>query len=261
MPEISPHAIIEPTAEIADDVKIGPFSYVGPNVRIGPGSRIANNVTIQGRTTLGQRTTVFPMSVIGSAATDADAEAPVCVLGEANAIREHVTIWGGVEKPTIIGNHNLIMISSQVGAGATLGDHGIFDNCTKIGAGAVIEDYVRMSGFAAVADGVNVGAYAFVAGYAGVISNSPPYAMLQGYPVRVRGLNTRNLKACGFGEQSIHALKSAFRELFNGRGQEVKLDVLKRLAGDPKTNQYVRRLTDALQAALHKAGAEAGNDG
>jgi UDP-N-acetylglucosamine acyltransferase len=260
MPEISPHAIVEPTAELADDVTVGPFCYVGPKVRIGSGSRIANNVTIQGRTTLGQRTTVFPMCVIGAPPAGVDDDAGECVLGEANAIREHVTIYGGLDKPTVIGNHNLIMIASQIGPGAALGDHGIFDNCTKIGAAAIIEDYVRMSGFAAVADGVRVGAYAFVAGYAGVADDSPPYAMLQGYPVRVRGLNTRNLKACGFGEQDIGALKSAFRELFNGRGQEVKRDVLERLVGDPQVNPYVRRLTDALQAGLAKAGAEAGND-
>jgi len=260
MPKISPHAIVDPTAEIADDVTIGPFSYVGPGVRIASGCRIANNVTILGRTTLGQQTIVFPTSVIGSAPAGLDENAGQCVLGEANAIREHVTIYGGAESPTVIGNHNLIMIASQIGPGATLGDHGIFDNCTKIGAGAVIEDYVRMSGFAAVADGVRVGAYAFVAGYAGVASDAPPYAMLQGYPVRVRGLNTRNLKACGFGEQDIHALKAAFRELFNGRGQQVQQDVLERLAGDASANPYVRKLTDVLKSASAKAGAEAGGD-
>ena len=260
MPEISPHAIVEPTAELADDVAIGPFCYVGPHVRIGPGSRIANNVTLLGRTTLGQRTEVFPMSVIGAAPPGAGEADGQCVLGEANAVREHVTIYAGAEGPTRIGNHNLFMIASQIGPGAQIGDHGIFDNCTKIGAAAFIEDYVRMSGFAAVADGARVGAYCFVAAYAGVQNDAPPYAMLQGFPVRVRGLNTRNLKACGFGEQDIHALKAAFRELFNGRGAEVKREALARLARQADVNPYVRKLTDALKAAESKAGAEDGED-
>jgi UDP-N-acetylglucosamine acyltransferase len=260
MPEISPHAIVEPTAEVADDVAIGPFCYVGPRVRIGSGCRIANNVTLLGHTTLGQRTEVFPMSVIGAAPPGAGEADGQCVLGEANAIREHVTIYAGADKPTRIGNHNLIMIASQIDPGAQLGDHGIFDNCTKIGASAIIEDYVRMSGFAAVADGARVGAYSFVAGYAGVQNDAPPYAMLQGFPVRVRGLNTRNLKACGFGEQDIHALKAAFRELFNGRGVEVKRDALDRLAREANVNPYVRKLTDALKAAAAKASAQDGQD-
>jgi len=260
MAEISQHAIVEPTAEVAQDVVIGPFCYVGPRVRIGSGCRIANNVTLLGRTTLGQRTEVFPMSVIGAApqgAREADGE---CALGEANAIREHVTIYAGLNRPTRIGNHNLIMIASQIGPGAHVGDYGIFDNCTKIGAEATIENYVRMSGFAAVAEGARVGAYAFVAGYAGVTGDAPPYAMLQGYPVRVRGLNTRNLKACGFGERDIHALKAAFRELFNGRGMEVNREALKRLGDEPDANPHVRKLTGALKAALAEAGAGDGQN-
>lgn len=260
MAEISQHAIVEPTAEVAEDAVIGPFCYVGPRVRIGSGCRIANNVTLLGRTTLGQRTEVFPMSVIGAAGQGAREADGQCVLGEANAVREHVTIYAGATRPTRIGNHNLIMIASQIGPGAHLGDHGIFDNCTKIGAEAVIEDYVRMSGFAAVAEGARVGAYAFVAGYAGVVGDAPPYAMLQGFPVRVRGLNTRNLKACGFGEQDIHALKAAFRELFNGRGSEVNCDALNRLADDPDANPHVRKLTDALKAALSRDDAGDGQD-
>lgn len=260
MAEISPHAIVEPTAEMADDVTIGPFCYVGPHVRIGPGSRIANNVTLLGRTVLGQRTEVFPMSVIGAAPPGAGESDGQCVLGEANAVREHVTIYAGAREPTRIGNHNLFMIASQIGPGARIGDHGIFDNCTKIGAAAVIEDYVRMSGFAAVADAARVGAYSFVAAYAGVQNDAPPFAMLQGFPVRVRGLNTRNLKACGFGEDDIHALKAAFRELFNGRGVEVKPDALDRLDRDPDLNPYVRKLADALKAAAARAGAGDGQD-
>lgn len=255
MAEISPHAIVEPTAEVADDVVIGPFCYVGPKVRINSGCHIANNVTLLGRTTLGERTEVFPMSVIGAAPQGADEDDGECVMGDDNAVREHVTIYAGANRPTLIGNHNLIMIASQIGPGAHLGNQGIFDNCTKIGAEAVIEDYVRMSGFAAVAEGVRVGEYAFVAGYAGVASDAPPYAMLQGFPVRVRGLNTRNLKACGFGEEDIHALKSAFRELFNGRGVEVNCDVLYRIAADANANSHVQKLAGALKTALAKAGA------
>jgi len=254
MPEISPNAIVEDTAALAGDVRVGPFSYVGPDVRIAPGCVIENNATVVGRTTLGAGTHVFPMAVVG-APPAGDAPAGECLLGEANAVREHVTIFAGTGRPTRIGNHNLIMIASQIGAGAQIGDHGIFDNCTQIGPGATIEDYVRMSGFASVGPEVGVGAYSFVAGYAGVKADAPPYAMLQGFPVRVRGVNSRNLKACGFGEDDIHALKGAFRELFNGRSSEVNRGAMKRMAGDGDLNPYVRKLVGAVAAALKKENA------
>lgn len=248
MPEISPKAIVEPAAVLADDARVGPFAYVGPDVRIAPGCVIENNATVVGRTALGSRTRVFPMAVVGAPAPGEDAPGE-CFLGEANAVREHVTIYAGIDSATRIGNHNLIMIASQIGSGAVIGDHGIFDNCSQIGAQADIEDYVRTSGFAAVLPGAKVGAYSFIAAYAGVVRDAPPYAMLQGFPVRVRGVNTRNLKACGFGEDDIHALKAAFRELFNGRAGEVNARALKRLAADPDTNPHVRKLVRALREA------------
>jgi UDP-N-acetylglucosamine acyltransferase len=196
------------------------------------------------------------MAVIGEPPPGAEADGQ-CILGEANAVREHVTIFAGPEAPTRIGNHNLIMIASQIGAGAVIGDHGIFDNCSRIGPGAVIEDYVRMSGFAAVSEGVRVGAYSFVAGYAGVQRDAPPYAMLQGFPVRVRGLNTRNLKACGFGEGDIHELKNAFRELFGGRDGTANRKALKRLEASARRNRHVRKL---LEAVRDGAGGKADAD-
>jgi UDP-N-acetylglucosamine acyltransferase len=253
MPQISKHAIVEPTARLADDVRIGPFSYVGPDVRVGSGCVIDNNVTIVGRTVLGDRTRVFPLAVIGAPAPHEN-EPGECILGEANAVREHVTIYSGIDSPTRIGNHNLIMIASQIGSGAIIGDHGIFDNYVQIGPHSYVEDYVRMSGFAAVGPGVKVGAYCFIAGYTRVDDDTPPYAMIQGFPVRVRGVNTRNLQVCGFGQSDIHALKAAFRELFNGRGSDVNEQVLQRMEADVDLNQHVRRLTKAIRSALETAG-------
>ena len=39
MSRIHETALVDPAAEIADDVEIGAFSIVGPKVSIGPGSR------------------------------------------------------------------------------------------------------------------------------------------------------------------------------------------------------------------------------
>ncbi|MBR5878898.1 MAG: acyl-[Akkermansia sp.] len=37
MADIHPTAIVDPTCEIADDVKIGPYCVVGPHVQLGAG--------------------------------------------------------------------------------------------------------------------------------------------------------------------------------------------------------------------------------
>jgi UDP-N-acetylglucosamine acyltransferase len=246
MANISPHAIVEDTAKIADDVVVGPFSYIGGQVEIAAGCAIANNVTITGRTTLGEKNHVFPMAVIGTGEDDGG-KVGRCILGEANSIREHVTIYAGVQRETRIGSDNLIMIGCVVGGGARIADHGIFDNCAQIGPGAAVEDYVRMSAFAEVQAGCMVGEYTFVTGYAGVDRNAPPYAMVQGFPMRIRGVNTRNLKRCGFGDDDIKAIKTAFRELFNGAAGTVNADALAKYLED--SNAHLRRLAEVVKSA------------
>jgi len=257
MPEISSYAVVERGAELADDVRIGPFSFIGPKVHLGAGCVIDNNVSITGRTTLAAKNHVFPMTVVGAPPPDSTGQGQ-CVIAQANDIREHVTIYAGVERPTRIGSDNLIMIGCQIGPGATIGSHGIFANCTHVGPCAHVEDYVRTSAFPVVDSGVRVGAYTFVAGYTGIDQDAPPYAMVQGLPFRVRGVNTNNLHRCGFGEDDISALKRAFRELYNGSGARPNPAALERLRINPNLNPHVRRLVEAIRSAKPAKG---GGDG
>jgi UDP-N-acetylglucosamine acyltransferase len=244
MPQISPQAIVENGAEFADDVRVGAFSYVGRDVRIGAGCVLENNVTVLGRTTLGEKNHLFPMAVVGAAAED---DAPGrCVLGEGNAVREHATIHGGTDDaPTQIGNGNLIMVGCVIGGGARIGDHDILDNCSHVAPRASLSNYVNMSGFASVQANFRVGAYTFITGYASVDRPAPPFAIVQGCPMRVRGVNWRHLKRCGFGDDDIRAIKIAFRELFNGGGLQVSERALKKLKSHD--NPHVRRLVEEVE--------------
>lgn len=246
MSKISPQAIIEPGARIADDVVIGPFCYVGAQVQIGPGCVIDNNVTIVGQTTLGEKNRVFPMAVIG--ALSQSGPAGQCILGPANSIHEHVTIYSGNARPTRLGRDNLIMIDCQIGPGATIGDHCIFANCTHAGAGARVEDYVQTSSFIAISPDVTVGTYTFMVGFTGVDRDAPPFAMIQGFPYRVRGVNSQKLKRCGFGDEDIRALKDAFHDIFNG-GEQLAPAALEEFARRDDLNPHVRKLIEALQGA------------
>jgi UDP-N-acetylglucosamine acyltransferase len=252
MANISPLAIVESGAKLASDVTVGPFAYIGSKVSIAAGCVIDNNATITGSTRIGVRTHVFPLAVVGAPAKSGHDAGP-CIIGEACEIREHVVITAGLKTPTKIGNDNLIMIGGFVGAGALVGDHGIFANGTLVGPDAKVEDYVRTSAFAVVEPGMTVGAYTFIAGYAAIDCDAPPYAIVQGVPLRVRGVNTENLKRCGFGEGDIRAIKDAFRILFDGSGVEVSSESLEKCLA-PSANPYVRHLAQTLKAARGKKG-------
>jgi len=243
MPEISRHAVVEASAKLADDVRIGPFAYIGPLVRIGPGCVIDSGATVTGRTALGAKCHVFPLACVGAGE---DGQVGECLIGQANAIREHVTIRGGVDRPTCLGDDNLIMIGCQIGPGASVGSHCILSNYTQIDAAARVEDHVGTSAFTFVASGVSVGTYTYVVGFTGIEDHAPPYAMVQGFPFRVRGVNTEKLRRCGFGDDDVRALKDAFRELFNQSGAEVDAEAMARLAAESNLNVHVRRLIDAI---------------
>ncbi len=247
MPEISPHAIIESGATLAHDVRVGPFTYVGPEVSIGAGCIIENNVTLTGRTTLDEGNHVFPLAVIGES-TEGDSSSGECIIGAANTLREHVTIYAGNKQPTRIGDDNLLMIDSQIGPGAVVGNHCIFANYTHVRERARIEDYVRTSGFCLVDSDVTVGEYTFSAGYVIVDRDAPPYAIIQGSPYRVRGVNTHNLRRCGFGEDDIRSLKDVFREIYNGHSPEPNIKALDHLRTAQCANAGVRRLVEFIRS-------------
>ena len=107
-PKISPHAVVDPSAEISEDVEIGPFCVIGPDVKIGKGCRLLNSVTIVGQTIIGENNIFFPNSVLGTAPQDKKYKgAPTRLeIGSRNAFREAVTVHVATEKGggfTVIG--------------------------------------------------------------------------------------------------------------------------------------------------------------
>ncbi len=248
MADISPQTIVEEGAQIAADVRIGPFCTIGRQVSIASGCIIENNVTITGRVTIDPQCHVLPQCVIG-AAQDSARGGGLCHIGANTTLREHVVVYGGFQYATRIGQDNLLMVACRVDAGATIEDHGIFANATQFGEHCHVESYVRTSGFALIGPGVRVGAYAFVAAFVQVQRDTPPFVMLQGMPLRVRGVNTNNLERCGFEADDIRALKSAVRELYAGDGTAPDAAVLERMLADAGLNPYVRRLAEALAGA------------
>lgn len=243
MPTISQHATVE-SSHIADDVVIGPFTYIGPEVVIGSGCRIDENVVIAGKTTLGRDNHVFPRAQIGHPEfTDG---CNICLIGQANRIREHVTVLPGKLTPTQIANDCLIMGATHIGASAQVGSHVVLANSTSVGNGAILEDYVRSSAFPIVEDNVRVGAYSFMNGYARIDADAPPFAMLESDPFGVRGVNTHNLSRCGFGDDDIRALKYAYREIYNGKSSRPNPAVTDRLLADDNTNPLVRQAVEAI---------------
>ena len=258
MPDISPRAIVEASAGLAEDVQVGPFCHVGPEVKIGPGTVLHAQVTVTGRTTIGARCQIFPGCVVGAAPPGVGCDdAAACTIADDNVLREHVVVEAGADRSgpgTVFGEGNLLMVGSYVGHDATLEGHGIFPNFTRIEPHARVEPFVQTAGFTVVRPYVTVGAYAFTTGYADVARDVPPYAIVQGLPARVRSVNSEKLRRCGFDEDTIAALRKAFHLLFNRNGAAPDAQRLA-TALEEFPNEHVGILIDSLrQAAASPSG-------
>jgi UDP-N-acetylglucosamine acyltransferase len=250
MPKISPLAVIDPSASIAEDVEIGPFCVIGPDVTLEGGCRLLNSVTIIGKTTIGRDNVFFPNCVIGTYPQDKKFKgAPTELhIGSGNVFREAVTVHIGTEKGgriTRVGNNNMFMINTHIGHDARIGSDCVFANNVMIAGHCVVGDHVNMMGLAGLHHFVTIGRFAYLGGAARIHHDVPPFVKVDGAD-EIRGLNKVGLARAGYGAEDIKALDSAYRKLFNRkRPLSVVMDELE--SSSPGLNPYVRELIEFLR--------------
>jgi UDP-N-acetylglucosamine acyltransferase len=247
---IDAHALVDPKAEIGDDVHIGPFCVIGAGSKIGRGTRLENNVTLMGRVTLGEENHLFPGVVIGAHPQDISyrgTETQV-VIGDHNILREGVTVNRATEKEdgiTRIGSYNFLMACSHVAHDCKVGDHIIMANGTLLGGHVHVHDHATLSGGIGVHHFTTIGRYSFIAGLARVIHDVPPFMLCEGHPARPRCINVVALKRRNFSAETIQCLSETHRLLYRAK---VGLDHAREiLRSNEKLVPAVNELLDFIQ--------------
>lgn len=234
MPNIHSTAIIDPKARLHESVAVGPFCVVGPDVELGEGVTLKSHVAVEGRTSIGARTTVFPFASIGAAPQDLKfkGEASGLTIGTDCMIREHVTINPGTEgggMMTTVGNSVLLAIGSHVAHDCRVGDNCIIMNQVLLGGHVQIGDFAVLGGGSAVHQFARVGKHAMIGGLSGVEGDIIPYGTVMGNRARLEGLNIVGIKRRGFSREDIHALRNAYKMLFDDTRGTVMADRLKEI--------------------------------
>jgi UDP-N-acetylglucosamine acyltransferase len=211
-PDVHPTAVVEPGCQLARGVRIGPYCMVSGEAVIGEGTVLANGVTILGRVRIGRRNSLHTGCVIGGEPQDISyrGTATEVVIGDANVIREGVTINRGSEKEngqTVLGSHNFLMAASHVAHDCQIGDHVTIANGTLLGGHVRVESHASLSGAVAVHHFVRIGSWAFVAGISRVL----------GMPARPRCANLVALRRGGFAASEIEAIVEAHRLLYRAK--------------------------------------------
>ncbi len=216
---IDPRAVIDPGAELADDVSVGPYAVIGADVVIGPGCIIGPHVVIQGPTSIGANNHIYQFASIGDAPQDKkyQGEPTRLEIGNGNTIREYVTINRGTVQDngvTRVGDDNWIMAYCHIAHDCVVGSHTIFANNASLAGHVHIHDHVILGGYTLVYQFCSIGAHALTAYSSGVSLDIPPYVTVGGSPARPHGLNMEGLRRRGFPEQTRNTLKQAYRILY-----------------------------------------------
>lgn len=232
----SPVARICHTAQIAENVEIGPGSVIGDEVEIGSGAtihagvhimagcRIAENVTIFPGAVLYEDTRVGPRCIIHSGAVlgaygfgyDSNAEGHTLTpqlgwveLGADVEVGANSTIDRGTFGATSIGAGTKIDNQVQVGHNCRIGRNNLL--CAQVGiAGSTSTgDYVVMAGQVGVKDHAHIGEGAILAAMCGIISDVEPGTTMAGVPATP--LREQKLKQAALAK--LPEMRREFRKL------------------------------------------------
>lgn len=182
---IHPSAVIDPTAEVAEDAQIGPLCVVQAQATIGAGSVLVARVHIGHGCQVGQRCILHPGVVVGA---DGFGFAP------------HDGRWEKIEQlgAVRIGDDVEIGANTCIDRGAledTVLEDGVkLDNLVQIGHNVRVGAHTAMAGCVGVAGSATIGAHCTVGGGAVVLGH---LTLADGVHISAASVVTRSISQPG----------------------------------------------------------------
>ena len=249
MSNIHPTAIIDPTAKIDPSTIVGPYTIIGPDVQIGKNNHIGPYCVIE-NTTMGDGNELIASCFIGVKPQDLSYkdEHTRVVMGNGNKIRECVTIHRStfVEKPTTLGNNNLLMANSHLAHDVQMGNNCIVANSTGLAGHVIVEDRVVISGMVGVHQFARIGSMAMLSGGTMAPLDVPPYCIAQGERAKLVGLNIVGMRRAGLDRKVMMEIKRAFKLMFRS-GKRLE-EAMTQLESAPHCNE-VQHMIDFCRAS------------
>jgi UDP-N-acetylglucosamine acyltransferase len=212
-------AIVEDGAELAASVSVGAYSIVRRHVRVGEGTTIGPHCVLEGRTTIGRDNRIFQFVSIGAQPQDKKyaGEPTELEIGDRNTIREFCTLNTGTVQDagkTSVGSDNWIMAYVHIAHDCRVGDQTVLASYAALAGHVHVGDWAIIGGQSGLHQFVKFGAHAMSGFSSHVSQDVPPYMMVDGNPLAVRGFNIEGLRRRGFGPERIAAVKQMHRLLY-----------------------------------------------
>jgi UDP-N-acetylglucosamine acyltransferase len=211
-------AIVDPAAQLHDEVEIGAYSIVGPQVRIGAGTVVQSHVVIEGTVEIGARNSIGDGCVIGAAPQDLGFKPETqsrVLIGDDNVLREYCTIHRGTAEGTAtqIGNGNFLMAGAHMGHNCVIANNVIIANNCLLAGYVQIDDNAFIGGGTTFHQFMRVGRLVMAQGSSAFGKDIPPF-LLAAERNFVFGVNTVGLRRAGFTAPQRDEVKRAFKLLY-----------------------------------------------
>ena len=253
-------AIIDPKAELDDDVEIGPYAIIEEGTRIGAGCRIMSHAVIKTGTRMGRNNIVHHGAALGDTPQDIKFgfEESFLTIGDGNIIREYATLHraSGEGNETVIGDECMLMAQTHVAHNCRVGNKVVMANLATLGGFVEVEDRVFFGGVSGAHQFVRVGTMAMVGGGSMLFEDVPPYMTAAGgYRPIICGLNTIGLLRAELDPESRSELKKAYRIMYKSGCGPLE-EMIQRLGEQLKPVPEVKHLIEFLSKT--KRGISAG---
>ena len=219
MADIHATAIIDPRAELADSVQVGPYAVIGADVQIGEGSRIGAHCVIEGPTRMGRENIVRSHAALGGAPQDMKyrGEPTELHIGDRNTIGEFCTFNRGTVQDggvTRVGDDNWVMAYVHIAHDVQLGSRTVLANNATLAGHVHVGDWAIIGGLTGVHQFCKVGAHVMTGFQSHVSQDIPPYMTVAGNPLAVHGINAEGLRRRGFSRERIALIRQMHRLLY-----------------------------------------------
>ena len=210
-PGIHASAVVDPSAQVAADVRIGPLTVIEADAHIGPGSVIMAQcyvgrgakigtdcvlwpqVVVRDGCQLGSRVVLHSGCVIGADGFgyrfDQGRHLKIpqiggVVIGDDCELGANTAVDRGKFSNTVIGNGCKLDNLVQVGHNVQLGNHCVLVAHVAVGGSVQAGDYLVVGGGSVISDHLSIGVGVQVAGGSAVADDLPDGSRVMGSPAR-----------------------------------------------------------------------------
>jgi UDP-3-O-[3-hydroxymyristoyl] glucosamine N-acyltransferase len=208
-PSHHPSAVVDPSAQVAADVVIGPLVAIGARASVGAGTVLCEGVVVGADATVGANCTFHPRSMLldrcvagdavvlqAGAIVGSDGFGYVFVDGRFRKIPQvgNVVLGAGVEiganacvdraqtGSTRVGEGTKIDNLVQIGHNCQIGSHSAFAAQTGLAGSTIVGDHVLVGGQSAFKGHITVGSRVRIAGASHIWGDVPDGAFVSGRP-------------------------------------------------------------------------------